>query len=299
MASVLVLPSAQRRCEILAGRGVVGEASDHDPPQGAVGLTVTGAAEAMSLLFAAGRVEWCCAAEPSEGSFVADPARVLAGGDEERAGGVGADPDSFDHLGCGLRDERCEQIVEVPDLVVEFQDASGEGLERDTIRVGDVGAARGPEPRGCAQQLRDRQPAELAAELVGRGGDERSHLVQRPGPVPGGAGASQSQHPDRFDIAVAGLRLAERVTRERGPGRADRVVRVGLPGPASPLPVRSIDLHHRHPRALEMTSQSRAVTAGPFDTDQHDLTERTRATRRARDSRPVSSRTTPFPTTPP
>ena len=42
---------------------------------------------------------------------------------------------------------------------------------------------------------------------------------------------------------------AERVTRERGPCRADRVVRVGLARPASPLTVRSVDLNHRDPQA--------------------------------------------------
>ena len=82
--------------EVAAGRRVVGEAGDHDPPQGAVGLAVTGTAEPMSLLFAAGGVERCGAAESCEGSFVADPVRVLAGGDEERACGVGADAEAFD-----------------------------------------------------------------------------------------------------------------------------------------------------------------------------------------------------------
>ena len=103
----------------------------------------------------------------------------------------------------------------------------------------------GSEPGGGAHQLRDREATELGAEFVGSGGDDRTHLVQRPGAVPRGAAASQSQHPDRFDVAVAGLRHAERVTRERGPRRADRVVRVRLAGTSSPLPVRSIDLDHR------------------------------------------------------
>jgi hypothetical protein len=67
----------------------------------------------------------------------------LPGGDEERAGGVGADSETLDHLGRGLGDARCGERVEGTDLVVEFEDASGERLERHTIRAGDVGAPRG------------------------------------------------------------------------------------------------------------------------------------------------------------
>ena len=51
-------------------------------------------------------------------------------------------------------------------------------------------------------------------------------------------------------------------------------MRVGLTGSASSLPVRPIDFDDVDPRRLEMTSQARAVTAGPFHTDQHDITER-------------------------
>ena len=68
--------------EVCACRRVVGEAGDNDPPEGTVGLTIATTTEAMSLLFAAGCVEWCGATQPREGSFVVDPARVLAGGDQ-------------------------------------------------------------------------------------------------------------------------------------------------------------------------------------------------------------------------
>ena len=65
--------------EVVACRGVVGETCDHDAPERTVGLTVAAAAESVSLLFAARGVEWCGSAQSSEGSFVADPAGVLAG----------------------------------------------------------------------------------------------------------------------------------------------------------------------------------------------------------------------------
>ena len=143
--------------EVVAGCGVVGEPGDHDAPERAVGLTVTTTAESMPLLFAARGVERRGSAESGEGSFVVDPARVLAGGDEQRAGGVGADPDSFDQLGRGFGDEWCEELVEHVDLVIEFEDTPREGLERDTIRVRDIGASRGTEPASGAQQPRDGQ----------------------------------------------------------------------------------------------------------------------------------------------
>jgi hypothetical protein len=56
----------------------------------------------------------------------------------------------------------------------------------------------------------------------------REHLVQRPGAVPNSAAASQPQHPDCFDVAVASLRRAECITGERDSGGAHRVVAVGL-----------------------------------------------------------------------
>jgi len=43
--------------EVMAGCGVVRQAGDHDPPEGAVGLTVAAAVESMPLLFAARGVE--------------------------------------------------------------------------------------------------------------------------------------------------------------------------------------------------------------------------------------------------
>jgi hypothetical protein len=49
---------------------------------------------------------------------------------------------------------------------------------------------------------------------------------------------------------------------------------VRLAGPASSLTIRPINLDHPHTPVMQMASQSRAVTAGSFDTDHHDRTER-------------------------
>jgi hypothetical protein len=81
------------------GRRVVPHADQRDTPQGAVGLSVTAAVEPVAHDPTRGRFERCDAAEPSERCFAAEPFGVVADGDEERAGGVGADGEQFDELG--------------------------------------------------------------------------------------------------------------------------------------------------------------------------------------------------------
>src|SRR3974377_943866 len=127
--------------EVRAGVGVVGEAGDDDAPQGAVGLAVAGPAEAMSLLLAAGCVQGCGATQTRESPLVAEAVRVLARGDEECAGGLGADTELFHELRSGVRDEWFENVVEGANFVIEFQHAAGGGLGGEAGRVGAVGAA--------------------------------------------------------------------------------------------------------------------------------------------------------------
>ncbi len=54
------------------------------------------------------------------------------------------------------------------------------------------------------------------------------------------------QGTDRFDVAVRMFRDPRRAARQRGPSRFDRVERIRLPGTTAQLPVRAIDLDHRH-----------------------------------------------------
>ena len=51
-----------------------------------------------------------------ERGFVAQPAGVVAGGDEQAAGGVGAHAVTLDHLRCGRRDQRPQLLVQHGDL---------------------------------------------------------------------------------------------------------------------------------------------------------------------------------------
>ena len=68
----------------------------------------------------------------------------------------------------------------------------------------------------------------------------------------------------------------------------DRVELIALAVLASLLPVRSIDLDHRHPRRHETAGDTRPVRAGSFDPNAFDHTER-RHPRRQR-SMPASRR---------
>jgi hypothetical protein len=92
-------------------------------------LAVTGSAEPVSLLLAAGGVEGRSSTKASEGSFVADPVGVFACGDEQCAGGVGADTEPLEHLGGGRGDQRSEDGVERCEFLVEGEDPASEAFE--------------------------------------------------------------------------------------------------------------------------------------------------------------------------
>src|SRR4051812_29889868 len=66
--------------EIATSRGIVGEAGDHDAPEGAVGLTGAAAAGAMPLLFFARRIEWGGSPESGGGEFVVGSRGVFSRG---------------------------------------------------------------------------------------------------------------------------------------------------------------------------------------------------------------------------
>jgi hypothetical protein len=114
----------------------------------------------------------------------------------------------------------------------------------------------------------------LLAQIVGRSGDQRPHLVDRPGPVPLGATAHHPQHPDGLDVAVPELGCPERVAGLGGPSGRHGVMRVGLALPPASLPVRTVDLHHRHPFVLQIAGQAGAVAARPLHTHHDDLAVR-------------------------
>jgi hypothetical protein len=74
------------------------------------------------------------------------------------------------------------------------------------------------------------------------------------------------QRPDRFGERATRLRLTVAAARQRGAGGLDRVELIGLAVPTSLLPVRSIDLDHRHRCSRQMAGDARAIGAGALDT---------------------------------
>jgi hypothetical protein len=61
---------------------------------------------------------------------------VLAGGDQELAGGLGADAEEPGGAGCGRRDELLELLIKLVDLPVEVLDAVGEAAEGELGGLG-------------------------------------------------------------------------------------------------------------------------------------------------------------------
>ena len=98
MASRRVLPSASAALEVVAGALVPAEPGQDDAVEGGVGLPVAAAVEAVSLGLAGGCFDGADAAQGGEGGLASQPFGVVAGGDEQRGGGVGADAVAFQQL---------------------------------------------------------------------------------------------------------------------------------------------------------------------------------------------------------
>ena len=115
--------------------------------------------------------------------------------------------------------------------------------------------------------------AQLGADVVGGGGDEAAHLVERLGPGLAGRDARDSQNPHRLDVSVPRLGLTVGVAGLRARGRGDGVLRIALAASASTLPVGPVDLDDSHRLGVEVAGQPGAVGAGALDTDDVHLAE--------------------------
>ena len=100
MISFLDRPSAVRRVDVGDGGLVPAHAHDDASVERGVGLAVAAAVEAVASVGLAGPGrDGTGAAHLRERRFGADPVGVVAGGDEELAGDVGADPERLDQFG--------------------------------------------------------------------------------------------------------------------------------------------------------------------------------------------------------
>ena len=98
--------------------------------------------------------------------------------------------------------------------------------------------------------------------------DKGSGLVDRSGALAASGTLGHHQRTDRLHRAVPAFGGAPGPTRQRSSGCAHRIEGIRFAGPAAVLSVTAIDLHHRDPSSSEVTGQARAITTGPFDTNQ-------------------------------
>jgi hypothetical protein len=117
-------------------------------------LTVAAAVEAVSLGLARRRGDGADAAQRSECGFAGEPFGVVAGGDEELAGDVGADAEVCEESGCCSASEGFEFGVKFVDLVVEREPSAGEVLERTAGRLERIRVLRHTESGATLDTLR-------------------------------------------------------------------------------------------------------------------------------------------------
>jgi hypothetical protein len=106
------------------GALAVAEAADGDHVECSVGLSVAAGVESVTGGAAGACLDRGGAADLREGRFAAEPLDVLAGGDEELASALGADPKELSRARGGSVREVLELAVEFDDLVVELADAA-------------------------------------------------------------------------------------------------------------------------------------------------------------------------------
>src|SRR5712692_1513257 len=96
-----------------AGAWAVAQAADGDHVEGAVGLAVAAVVEPVAVFAAGAGLDRGGGAELGEGGFASEPLDVLAGGEEQLAGSLGADPEEADGARRGGGDELLELSVEL------------------------------------------------------------------------------------------------------------------------------------------------------------------------------------------
>ena len=86
--------------QVVLGARIPAQAGEHDGVEGGVGLPVAAAVETAALGLAGGRLDGAGAAQGREGRLAVESLGVVAGGEEEGCGGVGADAVAVQQGGC-------------------------------------------------------------------------------------------------------------------------------------------------------------------------------------------------------
>ena len=126
-----------------AGRRIIAQAGEHDPPQGVVGLAVAARVEPAADGLARGCRDGGDAAQVRPGGLAAQPFRVVPGCDEQQRCGVGADPEEGDKAGSAGSDKGADEVIEAAELAVEELRAASQLAQRDAGGVADGAAGPG------------------------------------------------------------------------------------------------------------------------------------------------------------
>src|SRR5690606_41149719 len=171
-----------------------------------------------------------------------EPLGVVAGGDEQAAGDVGAHAEGGDQGGGDAGHERVEVGVEVADVVAELLVAAGQRAQRDLGRVDRVGqVTTSPQTGTHADQLGQRQPGQAAAQRLGSGHAQGVEPVGGAGAVADRAAPRDAQHADR--LGRSGGRLGGGgLARLQAAGGLLSVDAVALPATATIGTVATVDV---------------------------------------------------------
>jgi hypothetical protein len=135
-------------------------------------------------------------------------------------------------------------------------------------------AVCGPVGAAGRQQLAAGQVAQLVADRVGCGDDQRMQLVERLGAGLVRGPMHDLQGAQRFHRSVVRLGLHLGLAADHGSGRGDRIDGVGLAVRSADLPVGAVDLDHANALVGQMPGQAGSVGAGALDPDDREVAER-------------------------
>jgi hypothetical protein len=190
----------------------------------------------------------CDAAEHGEGRLGVQSVGVLSGGDQQLAGDVGPDAGAGRQVGVDRGDQRADERVEVVDLLAQGGVAAGQRAQRGLgglLRVADAGGIRA-QSGASGDQPGVLQAAQLDAQRLGSGDDQRLDPPLAVRPLIDGAAAGHSQVAQRLHLPAAVLRSAGAHPGQSGAGGGLGIQRIGLAGEPTGLAVGSVDLDHCH-----------------------------------------------------
>ena len=211
---------------------------------------------------------------------------MVPGRDEQKRGGVRADPVEGEKAGSVRGHEGDDELIKALELGVKELRAPSQLAQRDASGVADGAARTGTQRRQPGDQGGNGVPGEAGSQVIWAGHDQRPGLVDRLGTFCCGAAPGDHQRTDRLDGAVASFGRAAGPARLSGPGSADGVQWVGLALPAAVLAVGAVNLDHADTGRGDMAGQAGAVAAGAFDPDQADGPEPAQPPQGGRRSQP-------------